>query len=100
MYADKASSEDEEEEAAAAAARAAAERNEAVKRQLKEQLTAILLEVTDKMFGACSSVSKGSEALSTSCGSPPGLPACEHQDTTASALPQAYVLAVLPETNQ
>ncbi len=38
--------------AAAAAKRAAAERNAAIARQLKEQLTAILLEVTDRMFGA------------------------------------------------
>ena len=48
--ADKDSSEDDEEDAAAAA-RAAAARAEAIKRQLREQLTAILLEVTDKMFG-------------------------------------------------
>lgn len=48
--ADKDSSEDDEEDEAAAA-RAAAARTEAIKRQLKEQLTAILLEVTDRMFG-------------------------------------------------
>jgi hypothetical protein len=47
-------SSDEEDDPAAAKARAAAaaaERQAAVTRQLKEQLTAILLEVTDKMFG-------------------------------------------------
>jgi hypothetical protein len=51
--ADKDSSEDEDDPAAAKAraAAAAAERQKAVTRQLKEQLTAILLEVTDKMFG-------------------------------------------------
>lgn len=45
------SDEEEDDPAAARAAAAAAERQAAVTRQLKEQLTAILLEVTDKMFG-------------------------------------------------
>jgi hypothetical protein len=51
--ADKDSSDEEDDPAAAKAraAAAAAERQAAVTRQLKEQLTAILLEVTDKMFG-------------------------------------------------
>lgn len=56
--ADKDSSEDEEADAAAAA-RAAAQRTEAIKRQLKEQLTAILLEVTDRMFGAWKLLNSG-----------------------------------------
>lgn len=54
-----AGSEEEEEEDAEAAARRAAARQRAVVQQMREQLTNILLEVTDKMFGECARVCGG-----------------------------------------